>query len=161
MSLIETKSDAAIGTISLNHPKKRNALPSQLVDAIIEALASFSRQQIRDVMLRAKPGAKVWSAGHDVDELPQGRRDPLGWDDPLRALVRSIEEFSAPVIAAVEGVTTVGDVAFPPRSLFAMKNKATPIVGPSNAAAVDITIDFTSMTKLHNARREAGVPFLP
>ena len=34
-----------------------------------------------------------------------------------------------------------------------MKSKATPIVGPSNAAAVDITIDFTSMTKLHNVRQ--------
>lgn len=43
MSLIEAKSDAAIGTITLDHPKKRNALSSQLVDAIIEALASFSR----------------------------------------------------------------------------------------------------------------------
>jgi hypothetical protein len=51
-------------------------------------------------------------------------------------------------------VATVGDVAVPPRSLFAMKNKATPIVGPSNAAAVDIKIDFTSMMKLHNVRRE-------
>jgi len=103
MSLIEAKSDAAIGTITLDHPKRRNALSSQLVDAIIEALASFSRKQIRAVVLRAKPGARVWSAGHDVDELPRGGRDPLGWDDPLRSLVRSIEEFHAPVIAAVEG----------------------------------------------------------
>jgi methylmalonyl-CoA decarboxylase len=103
MSLIEAKSDAAVGTITLDHPKRRNALSSQLVDAIIEALASFSRKQIRAVVLRAKPGARVWSAGHDVDELPRGGRDPLGWDDPLRSLVRSIEEFHAPVIAAVEG----------------------------------------------------------
>jgi methylmalonyl-CoA decarboxylase len=32
----------------------------------------------------------VFSAGHDVDELPETRRDPLGWDDPLRRLVRAI-----------------------------------------------------------------------
>jgi methylmalonyl-CoA decarboxylase len=36
------------------------------------------------VILRAKPGTKVFSAGHDIDELPESRRDPLGWDDPLR-----------------------------------------------------------------------------
>ena len=24
---------------------------------------------------------------HDVDELPEGVRDPFGWDDPLRYLV--------------------------------------------------------------------------
>jgi methylmalonyl-CoA decarboxylase len=38
-----------------------------------------------------------------VWELPEGGRDPLGWDDPLRHLVRAIEEFPAPVIAMVEG----------------------------------------------------------
>ena len=55
------------------------------------------------MILRAKPGAKVFSAGHDVDELAEGRRDPLGWDDPLRRLVREIEAFPGPVIAMVEG----------------------------------------------------------
>ena len=49
------------------------------------------------------PAAKVFSAGHDVDELPETRRDPLGWDDPLRQLVREIETFPGPVIAMVEG----------------------------------------------------------
>ena len=45
----------------------------------------------------------VWSSGHDVDELPKGRRDPLGWDDPLRHLVRRVEAFPAPVVAMIEG----------------------------------------------------------
>ena len=103
-----------VGTITLDHPKKRNALSRQLVDAIVETLESFSREHIRVVVLRAQPGVKVWSAGHDVDELPEGRRDPLGWDDPLRNLVRSIEEFPTPVIAAIEGGVWGGacEVAF-------------------------------------------------
>ena len=63
MPLIETKTDATVGTITLDHPKKRNALSSQLVDAIVEALADFSRKRIRVVVLRARPGVKVWSAG--------------------------------------------------------------------------------------------------
>jgi len=114
MPLIETKTDAAVGTITLDHPKKRNALSSQLVDAVIETLADFSRERIRVVVLRARPGVEVWSAGHDIDELPEGRRDPLGWDDPLRYLVRSIEEFSAPVLALIEGGVWGGacEVAF-------------------------------------------------
>ena len=32
-----------------------------------------------------------------------GRRDPLGWDDPLRFLIREIEVFPTPVIAMIEG----------------------------------------------------------
>ena len=103
MPLIEVRSDAVIGTIILDHPKKRNALSKQLVDTIVETLARFSKERIRVVVLRAQPAAKVWSAGHDVGELPEGGRDPLGWDDPLRYLVRSIEEFPAPVIASIEG----------------------------------------------------------
>ena len=114
MPLIETKTDAAVGTITLDHPKKRNALSTKMVDVIVEALARFSKDRIRVVVLRARPATKVWSAGHDIGELPEGGRDPLGWDDPLRYLVRSIEEFSAPVLALIEGGVWGGacEVAF-------------------------------------------------
>ena len=58
---------------------------------------------VRSVILRAKPGATVWSAGHDVSELPAHGRDPLAYDDPLRRVVRAIELIPLPVIALVEG----------------------------------------------------------
>jgi len=114
MTQIEAKADRSIGTITLNHPEKRNALSRNLVGAIIEALADFSEKKVRAVVLRAQPGVKVWSAGHDVGELPEAGRDPLGWDDPLRALVRAIEEHPAPIIAMVEGGVWGGacEVAF-------------------------------------------------
>jgi methylmalonyl-CoA decarboxylase len=103
MSLVQTAIEDAVGTIVLNNARKRNALSRQLVDGIVEALGRFSEEKVRAVVLRARPGAKVWSAGHDVGELPQGRRDPLGWDDPLRYLVRALEEHPAPIIAMIEG----------------------------------------------------------
>ncbi|HET6467891.1 MAG TPA: methylmalonyl-CoA decarboxylase [Geminicoccaceae bacterium] len=93
----------AIGTITLDHERRRNALSRALVEEIMAALRAFRQAKVRAVILRAKPGSRVWSAGHDVDELPATRRDPLGWDDPLRQLVREIESFPAPVIAVVEG----------------------------------------------------------
>ena len=55
------------------------------------------------IVLRAPRGAKVWSAGHDVRELPTNGRDPLTYHDPLRQAVRAIKETSAPVLAMVEG----------------------------------------------------------
>ena len=55
------------------------------------------------VILRAPRGAKVWSAGHDVRELPTNGRDPLTYNDPLRRVVRAIKEAPMPVIAVVEG----------------------------------------------------------
>jgi methylmalonyl-CoA decarboxylase len=103
MPLIETKLDGAVGTITLDNPKRRNALSVDLVESVINALFRLAQENVRAVILRAQPGTTVWSAGHDVNELPVGRRDPLGWDDPLRTLVRAIEEFPAPVIAMIEG----------------------------------------------------------
>jgi len=93
----------SIGTIVLNHPEKRNALSQTLIADLVEALTAFRKQSARAIILRAPEGAKVWSAGHDVSELPQSHRDPLGWDDPLRQLIREIENYPAPIIAMVEG----------------------------------------------------------
>jgi len=102
-ALITSRLDGAVGTIMLDHAKRRNALSETLVDQLIAALAEFQDRKARAIILRAQPGVSVWSAGHDVTELPAGRRDPLGWDDPLRNLIREIEAFPAPVIAMVEG----------------------------------------------------------
>jgi methylmalonyl-CoA decarboxylase len=114
MSLVLTTSGNNIGFITLNCPEKRNALSERLVGEIIAALASFQTDGVRVVILRAPPGSAVWSAGHDVAELPTGGRDPLGWDDPLRHLIRQIENFNAPVIAMIEGTVWGGacEVAF-------------------------------------------------
>ncbi len=92
-----------VGTITLNYAAKCNALSEQLVNAIAATLNDFKDAGVRVAILRAQPGAKVWSAGHDVAELPIGGLDPLGWQDPLRILIREVENFAAPVIALIEG----------------------------------------------------------
>lgn len=103
MEFIKLAQDGYIGTIVLNHPQKLNALSHELVAGIIDALRRLDEDGARVVILRAAAGAKAWSAGHDVGELPEGGRDPLGWDDPLRHLVRTIETCRMPVIAMIEG----------------------------------------------------------
>ncbi len=103
MPLTEVKIEGFIGTICLDHFERRNAFSAALVDEITKALESFVEARARVAILRARPGVKIWSAGHDIDELPKGRRDPLGWYDPLRRFVRAIENHPAPVIAMIEG----------------------------------------------------------
>jgi methylmalonyl-CoA decarboxylase len=101
--LVSIQIDGQVGTIILDNPEKRNALSHALIEAVISALQGFEAAEVRVVILRAQSGVQVWSSGHDVYELPAGGRDPLGWDDPLRELVRAIEECPAPVIAVIEG----------------------------------------------------------
>lgn len=103
MPKVLTEFRDAIGVITLNHPQKHNALSAALIDDLVDALADLKRQQARAAILRAPPGAKVWSAGHDVRELPRTRRDPLAYSDPLRRAVREVESFPAPIIAMIEG----------------------------------------------------------
>ena len=103
MPLIRTAMQDNVGFVTLDNPEKRNALTESLVQELIAALAQFRTSRVRVVILRAQPGTAVWSAGHDVAELPQTERDPLGWDDPLRNVIREIEVFPAPVVAMIEG----------------------------------------------------------
>ena len=103
MDLIKLMQDGQIGIITLDNAKKLKALSTELVAGVVAALQRLEEAAARVVILRAPPGAKVWSAGHDVGELPEGGRDPLGWDDPLRHLVRTIETCRMPVIAMIEG----------------------------------------------------------
>ncbi len=102
MSSVLTDVQEGIGTITLNHGKV-NALSRVLIDDISAALAEMQPPEVRVVILRAAAGAKVFSAGHDVRELPTNGRDPLTYNDPLRAVVRAIETHPVPVIAMVEG----------------------------------------------------------
>ncbi len=103
MSLIRTECEHAIATIVMTHTERRNALSEALICEITTALEAFREQNTRVVVLRAPPQAKVWSAGHDVGEIPNRGRDPLGWADPLRVLVRALQDFPAPIIALIEG----------------------------------------------------------
>ena len=108
MNLILTEQRDAIGFITLNNPEKRNALSEALVEAFLAGLDTLRKQHVRVVILRARPGERVWSAGHDANELPTTQRDPLGWDDPLPQLVRGIQGFPAPIIAMIEGTVWGG-----------------------------------------------------
>ena len=92
-----------IGTVTLNDDVHRNALSKALIDEFIAALHHLHREQARAVVLRANPGVKVWSAGHDFRELPTKGADPLAYRDPLERLIRAVEHFSAPVIGMIDG----------------------------------------------------------
>ena len=102
-ALVETEIANRIAVITLNNPRKQNALSKELIDELCAALEEMRQRASRVIILRAPAGAKVFSSGHDVRELPTTGRDPLTYNDPLRRLVRMIEMFPAPVIAMVEG----------------------------------------------------------
>jgi len=103
MPLIRTSLAENIGTIAFDHDAKRNALGADLIAETIAALDDFKAKKARAVVLCTATGGKVWSAGHDIDELPKADVDPLPYSDPLEQLLRAVKDFPAPVIAMVHG----------------------------------------------------------
>lgn len=102
LATVISKTEDSIGTILLNHGKV-NILSRQFIEDICAALEQMKSDSLQVVILRAAKGARVFSAGHDVRELPTNGRDPLTYNDPLRHVVRTIESHPAPIIAMVEG----------------------------------------------------------
>ena len=107
-AVVRTAMVGQVGIITLDDRHKRNAIGAWMAAGIVTALGSLRAQDARAIVLRAAPGMKVWSAGHDIDELPRGRRDPLGYNDPLEELLRAVRSFPAPVIAMVHGTVWGG-----------------------------------------------------
>jgi methylmalonyl-CoA decarboxylase len=99
-----------VGIITLADRHKHNAIGTQLATGVIASLESLRTQQVRAIVLRAAAGMRVWSAGHDIDELPPGGRDPLSYNDPLEGLIRAVRTCPAPVIAMVHGTVWGGAV---------------------------------------------------
>jgi methylmalonyl-CoA decarboxylase len=149
MALVKTHLEGGVGFITLDNDARRNALSEPLVDGIIEALAGFRERKVRVTVLKAHREARVWSAGHDVSELPESRRDPLGWDDPLRHLIRDLENFPAPVIAMIRGSVWGGacEVAFA-CDLVVASPKATFAVTP---AKIGVPYNVSGMVTFLNA----------
>ena len=103
MSLVLSAVDGEIGVITLNNPEKRNCLSHALIQDLFSVLDNFEQAGVRVIILRAAAGSKVWSAGHDVSELPKPGRDPLPYNSPFEQMLRRVQDFPDPVIAMIEG----------------------------------------------------------
>ncbi len=103
MPLVLSKIEENIGTIIFNNAEKRNCLSKELIGETLQILDFFEKQEVRVAILRAQPGSRVWSAGHDVNELPNPKRDPLTYESPLEQLLRRVQDVPYPIIAMIEG----------------------------------------------------------
>src|SRR5271165_3172500 len=102
-ALIQTRVSDNIATIAFDNYAKRNALSAALITEMLAAFEQFKARDVRAVVLRSAVSEKIWSAGHDVRELPKADADPLPYNDPLEQLLRAVKTFPAPGIAMVHG----------------------------------------------------------
>ncbi len=102
MELVDCRVDGRVAFLEMRG-SKLNCLSGRLCREMVDAFASLASEDIFAIVLRAPEGSRVWSAGHDISELPKRSRDPLSYSVPMEHLLRAVEDARVPVIALVEG----------------------------------------------------------
>ena len=95
--MIGVTRDEAVTTIEMQRPERRNALNSQLVAELREAVVDAATHDVRAIVLTGQ--GTVFCAGADLS----GDAFAADYPDKLVALHHSIAEVPVPVIAAVNG----------------------------------------------------------
>ncbi len=103
MDRVRVEDEGFIRRITLHDPSTRNALSGAVLTELAAGITSAPGRGIRAVIVYAEEVEGVWSAGHNIDELPSGDRDPLLWDNPLEGALRAIRSTPVPVVVAVDG----------------------------------------------------------
>jgi len=95
-----------LGFLTLNNPKKANALSKRMVHEMIDALTRAAEDEsVKVIILKAE--GKHFCAGHDLKEmLGQGARAYKMIFDRCTRMMQLLHEIPQPVIAQVQGIAT-------------------------------------------------------
>src|SRR5262245_14608067 len=104
MPNVKVSRDRLVATLVIDRPEKLNALNAQTLDEIDAAMQELGADDGVHAVIVTGAGEKAFVAGADIAEL--ARNSPLTGKESARrgqALLRSIELFPKPVVAAVNG----------------------------------------------------------
>jgi enoyl-CoA hydratase/carnithine racemase len=101
MSAVRVERDGTVAVVTLDRPQQRNALSTQLLTALVDALQALDRDpDVRVAVLTGGP--KVFASGADVRELLATTPAEYG-RLPRAAAWRALNDLGLPLVAAVAG----------------------------------------------------------
>ena len=103
MKLVNAIIKERICYVEMQNADHFNCLSEEMCQELIDNLQYGYDQECVGIVIKAQCKKGVWSAGHDIRELPQDGNDPLAYDVPMEKLLRKVQETAIPVIACVEG----------------------------------------------------------
>jgi methylmalonyl-CoA decarboxylase len=98
--LVTTEITKSIGRVIFSNPPA-NALSHDVCAGLVAAIDECEKAHVRVVILRAHPKSNVWSAGHDIKEIPLDGQDHLPWTSGLEQLLHRVRNCRVPVMAMV------------------------------------------------------------
>lgn len=154
--LIDFKIEDRISFIVMNNPSHLNCLSEQMCEEISTAVQHGYDSECVAIVIQAVTRHGVWSAGHDIKELPQDGSDPLAYDVPMERMLHKLQEVAIPVIACVSGTVWGGacDLCLSCDMIIASRNSTFAItpakIGiPYNASGI---MHFVNQLGLNKAR---------
>src|ERR1700761_4443704 len=104
MSKVIVEKNGPVKTVWMNRPEKRNALDSELLGNMIEALQAPVEPEDRVIVIRGK--GNVFCAGLDMAE--RAKTAGAGKQSGIEIMLRAIELCPLPVVAVVQGDAIAG-----------------------------------------------------
>jgi len=103
--ILYAKNDG-VGFLTLNNPRKINALSRRMIQEIVELLSEVAvDESVKVLIIRAE--GKHFCAGHDLKEMIGGGIKEYKFIfDQCTRMMRLIHEIPQPVIAQVQGIAT-------------------------------------------------------
>ena len=101
--LVHTEIKDRICYVEMQNSAHFNCLSEAMCNELSNAINDAYKQECVGIVIKAECRKGVWSAGHDIRELPQNGEDPLAYDVPMEQLLRCVQETPIPVIACVNG----------------------------------------------------------
>ena len=155
-SLVNVTIEDRICFIVINNPNHLNCLSDTMCHDLANALQYGYEHECVAIVIKAECRHGVWSAGHDIRELPQDGSDPLAYDVPMERMLHKVQEVAIPVIACVNGSVWGGacDLCLSCDMIVASKNATFAItpakIGiPYNASGI---MHFVNQLGLNKAR---------
>lgn len=106
MAVLEVERGDGYAVLTLNRPEAMNALSAELRTRLAQVVRELEADPAIRVLILTGAGDRAFTAGLDLKELGAGASiaDAVDVEDP----VKSIEQFSGPVIGAINGVAITG-----------------------------------------------------
>src|SRR5262249_36348114 len=87
-----------VGIATISKPPV-NPLSSDVCEQLLASFDEFEKARVRAVIIRANPNTKIWSAGHDIREIPLDAHDAVTWTTGFERVLHRVRSCTVPVIA--------------------------------------------------------------